>query len=200
MSRATWKPCFALLALVALAGCASVPTEEVASADEAMEVARAAEAPDYAPEAWAAVEDHREQLETELAAQQEEFTLTRSYERARTLATETKELAEQAATAARSGKEKAAEDAAAAIAEATRLREEVEQLLEHAPRGKDATADLAVLSSDAGSTASTIEEAQRSYDAGEYLDAQVKAEEARRVLEDIKSQIDNAQRSNGGRA
>ena len=200
MKSATWKSTLALLALAALAGCAQPPTEEIAKADEAMDAARAAEAPDYAPTEWAAVEDHREQLDSELDSQRQASALSRSYEHARSLAAETTELADQAAAEALGGKARAQEDAAMAIEQAKKLEQEVARLLENAPQGKGTKVDLAAMRSDAGSSEASLQEAQRSYEAGSYLDAHVKADEVVRRLQGIKDEIERAREVRGGRA
>ena len=189
-----------LLSIAALVGCDKPPQEDVASADQAMNAARAAEAPDYAQEAWGAAESHRQQLQAELDSQQKAFAFSRSYDKARTLATETTELAEKAAAEAATGKEHARQQAADAIARAGQLKEEVDQLLEKAPRGKGTQADLATLKSDAGSTEASLGEAQAAYDGGSYLDAHKRAESVLLKLEGIKAEIERARQVRGGHA
>ena len=200
MSGPGWKTTLVVLGIAALVGCAQVPTEDVASADQAMDAARAAEAPDYAPESWTAVEDHRQQLAAELDAQQKAFAITRSYDKAKTLAVETKEMADKAVAEAAAGKEQARQEASDAIAQARQLKQEVEQLLEKAPKGKGTQADVATLKADTGSTEASLTEAQAALDGGRYLDARVKADAVLRQLQDIKAEIERAHQVRAGSA
>jgi hypothetical protein len=200
MQHAMGKTIIVVLSIAALVGCAHVPKEDVASADRAMDAARAADAADYAPETWAAAEGHRQQLQGELDSQEKKFAFSRSYDKARTLAIETTELADRATAEAATGKERARQEAGDAIAQARQLKEEVEQLLEKAPRGKGTKAELATLKSDAGSTEASLGEAQAAYDAGSYLEARTKAEDALRKLGGIKAEIERARQVRGSRA
>jgi hypothetical protein len=200
MRSSVSKTILLILALVALVGCDKPPTEDVASADQAMNAARAAEAADYAAETWSAAESHHQQLQAELDAQQKAFALSRSYDKAKTLATETKELADKAAAEAVTGKDRARQEAADAIEQARQLKQEVEQMLEKAPRGKGTKAELAMLKSDAGSTEASLGEAQEAYDAGSYLDARAKADGAIHKLEGVKTEIERARQVHGSRA
>ena len=197
--HAVGKTIVLLLSIAALVGCDQVPKEDVANAERAMDAARAADASDYASQTWTAAEGHRQQLQAELDAQQKAFALSRSYDKAKTLAIETRELADKAAAEAVTGKERARQEAGDAIAQARQLKQEVEQLLEKAPRGKGTTADLATLKSDAGSTEASLAEAQAAYDAGSYLDARSTAEGVLRKLEDIKAEIERARQVRSSR-
>ena len=194
------KTILVLLGVLALVGCDQPPKEDVASCDQAMNAAREAEAADYAPDAWTTAQNHHQQLQAELDAQQKAFALSRSYDKARTLAKETTELAQKAAAEAATGKEQARQAAADAIAQAQQLKLEVEQMLAKAPRGKGTRAELAMLQSDAGSTEASLGEAQAAYDAGSYLNARSKAEGAMHKLEGIKAEIERAHQVHGSRA
>ena len=200
MRSPVWKTILVILAIGALVGCDQPPKEDVASADQAMNAARAAEASAYAPDAWNAAESHHQQLQAELDSQQKAFAFSRSYDKARTLAKETMELADKAAVEAATGKEQARQAAADAIEQAKQLKQEVEQLLAKAPRGKGTKAELAMLQSDAGSTEASLDEAQAAYDAGSYLDARAKADGATQKLEGIKAEIERAHQVHGSRA
>ena len=200
MRSPVWKTIVLVLSIAALVGCDKVPQEDVATCDHAMNAARAAEASDYAPEAWSAAEGHRQQLQSELDSQQKAFAFSRSYDKAKTLAKETTELADKAAAEAATGKERARQETADAIAQARQLKQEVEQLLAKAPRGKGTKAELAMLKSDAGSTEASLGEAQEAYDAGSYVDARSKADGALHKLEGVKAEIERARQVHGGRA
>jgi len=89
----------ALVAALALTGCAKPPAEAIAAADAAQQAAVAAEAEQYAPEAMNSVAEAKAALDAEIAAQGEKMSLTRSYKRAEELVAAYKAAAEQATTA-----------------------------------------------------------------------------------------------------
>lgn len=188
------------LGLVLAIGCAKAPTQEIDAARQAADSAKAASAPEYAPESWAAVEDAQSKLDAELKAQENAFVLTRSYDQTRTLATELKTAAEKAAADAQAGMEQARNEASQAIEQAKALREEVSQLLEHAPQGKGTTADLAALKSDATGSEASLTEAENAMNAGKFLEAKSKAEAVIQQLNGIKEQVTAAQQSTRRRA
>ena len=72
-----------------VAGCASAPTDAVNKANDALDAAQQAQAPDYAPEAWTTAQDSQAKLQAELAAQEKKFALFRSYDEAKNLAAAT---------------------------------------------------------------------------------------------------------------
>lgn len=78
--------------IIAVVGCAQPPTEEIATAEAAMEAARTAEAPEYAPTEYTSAEEMMNRTYTEVA--------DGSYDQARDSAITTTELAEAARTAA----------------------------------------------------------------------------------------------------
>jgi hypothetical protein len=189
------------LVLVAAAlGCAKPPQAEIDAASQAMDAAQAAGAPDYAPDAWAKAQASEAELEAELTAQKDAFALSRSYEKAKNLAEATKSQAESAATQAQTGKEQAKNDATQSIEQAKALRQEVDQLLATAPTGKGSVADLAALRADTGTTEESIRAAEAALAAGQYREAQAKAQAAIQSLEAVKAEIESAKQARGGRA
>jgi len=186
-----------VFALALLAGCAKEPTAEIAAARQAMDAARVAEAPDYAPEAWAEAEDAQMRLDAELDAQKNAFALYRSYDRATTLAVDAKAASERAATDADAGKATARDEARSAIERAKKLGDEVSRLVAEAPRGKGTVTDIAALRADSAGTDATVKDAEDALAAGRYKDAKSKAEAAVRSLESIRSQIEAATRARG---
>jgi len=186
-----------LLGLVVVTGCAQVPTEEIAAADEAMNAASSSEAELYAPDSWAAAEDARAQLDAEIEAQEQSFAISRSYDRARTLAADVKAAAEQAAADAGTMKEKVRVEVSGLIEDAKASLQDVRAMLANAPQGKGTMADLAALEADARSTEDYVAEAQRAYDAGNYIEAQAKAQAALNELDKVKAEIQGAQKARG---
>ena len=187
-----------VLAIGVATGCAKVPTEEIAAADQAMQAAIVSEAEVYAPAAWTTAQDARAQLDTELKAQEESFALTRSYEHAKTLAADVKSAAEQAAADAETTKETVRVEVAGLIEEAKASLDDARAMLANAPQGKGTAADLAALEADARSTEDYLAEADREYQAGNYMEARAKAEAALVELDKVKAEIQGAQNARRG--
>jgi len=179
----------ALVATLALSGCAKPPAEAISDAEATLGAAVAAEAEQYAPEAMNAVSEAKAALDAEMAAQGEKMSLTRSYKRAEELVVAYKTAAEQATTAAAAGKEQAKNDATALITEGRTALDEATQLLARAPRGKGSAADLAALKADLEAAGASLTEAEAGLAAGTFLDAKSKATSAKetiqRVVEDL---------------
>jgi hypothetical protein len=183
---------FTTLTLVALVGCATAPTAEVHDANDAVESARLAAAPDYAPDEWAAARDAQDRLQAELAAQADRNAFFRSYQAARDLARETKDTAEAAAEAAVSGKARAREEALSLMTSARDAHAAALEAIAESPKGKGTEADLASLRSDAQTIEATLLEMQSALDAGDYIRAKVKAEAAIASSNRIVAEIDEA--------
>lgn len=183
---------FTTLTLVALVGCATAPTAEVNAANDAVESARLAAAPDYAPDEWAAVRDVQDRLQAELAAQADRNAFFRSYDAARDLAQETRDTAEAAAEAAVAGKARAREEALSLMTSARDAHAAALEAIAGSPKGKGTEADLASLRSDAQTIETTLAEMQSAYDTGDYIQAKVKAEAAIASSNRIVAETDDA--------
>jgi hypothetical protein len=178
------------LILVILAGCASVPQQQIDAAKAALEAAKAAEVETYAPESLKAVMDKEAALNAELATQ--EGKLFKSYDLATQLADEMKQLAEKAKTDAVTAKELAKNDALAAITAAETAVTETREILKKAPKGKGSAADLAAMTGDVDAAAKAIEDAKADQTAEKYLDAKTKAENAKAQLDKVKADVEAA--------
>ncbi len=187
----------ALATVLALAGCASEPVEDVRAADSALEEARRLDAATYASEEWQAASDARARLDAELAAQEDRFALFRSYGQARNLALETRTAAKSAGERAIHGKQRARDEASALLAQARDAHARAQQALESAPSGKGARADLAALRADASAIETTLAEMQQAFDAEDYLTAKARAEAAVGASEQVIRQIEEAKKQTG---
>src|SRR5262245_65127626 len=134
--RKTWLILGCAVVIVAIAGCAKPPAEQIEQAKQAVQDAQAADASTYAPQDLSEAEDAQKRLDAELKLQEEKFALFRSYKQATTLAAEVKSEGEQASAAAAAGKEQAKQEATQQIADTQALLDEVRALLAKAPRGK----------------------------------------------------------------
>jgi len=175
-----------------LAACSQVPTVDVDAAKHALDEARTAQAAEYAPQAWTAAQDADAKLEAELDAQSQRWSALRSYTVARQLAVDTKSAAERSRDEAVAGKDKAKDEASTLRAQARDESSRANAAVGSAPRGKGTEADLASLKSDASSIDTTLQEMQSAFDAGDYINAKVKAQAAIDAAKKIQAEIEQA--------
>ena len=179
-------------AIVIVAGCAQVPSTDIEAARRMLDDAKLAQASDYAPEEWNAASDAEARLDAELKAQEERWTLTRSYAKSRTLAAEVLATARTARESAVAGKERTKTEVAALMTEANAANAQAKEALAGAPKGKGTQADLAALTTDAQSIDATLMEMQRAFDAGDYINARAKAQAAISAARQIVTQVEEA--------
>ena len=189
--KATRIGWIAVLGLV-LTACSQVPTVDVDAAKHALDEARNAQAAEYAPQAWTAAQDADAKLEAELDAQSQRWSALRSYTVSRQLALDTKSAAERSRDEAATGKDKAKDEASTMMAQARDESSRANAAVGSAPRGKGTEADLASLKSDASSIDGTLQEMQRAFDAGDYINAKVKAQAAIDAAKKIQAEIEQA--------
>jgi hypothetical protein len=189
--KATRIGWIAALGLV-LAACSQMPTVDVDAAKHALDEARNAQAADYAPQAWTAAQDADAKLEAELDAQSQKWAALRSYSVARQLAVDTKAAADRCRDEAVAGKEKAKDEASTLMAQAREESSRANAAVSSAPRGKGTEADLASLKTDATSIDTTLQDMQRAFDAGDYINAKVKAQAAIDAAKRIEAEIETA--------
>jgi len=175
-----------------LAGCSQAPTVDVDAAKHALDEARQAQAADYAPQSWTAAQDAQAKLDVELDAQAQRWSALRSYTIARQLALETKTAAERSRDEAVAGKEQAKAEASTMMAQAREETTRAHSAIESAPHGKGTEADLATLKTDATSIDDTLQEAQRAFDAGDYIGAKAKSQAAIDAAKKIEDEIEQA--------
>jgi hypothetical protein len=175
-----------------LVACAQAPKADIDAAKQALDDAQHAQASDYASEAWTAAKDADAKLQTEIEAQNKKWSPLRSYEQTKQLAQLAKNEADRATKEATAGKEKAKADAGDLIAQAKTAYQNAETALQTAPHGKGTEADLASLKTDTASIDGQIQDAQRSFDAGDYLGAKTKAQAAVDAANKIATEIQDA--------
>jgi len=186
-----WVVAFGLV----FAGCSQAPTVDIDAAKHALAEARQAQAPDYAQQSWTAAQDAEAKLEVELDAQAQRWSALRSYTIARQLALETKAAAERSRNEAVAGKEQAKTEASTMMAQAREEASRAQSAVSTAPHGKGTEADLAGLKTDATSIDDTLEDMQRAFDAGEYVDAKAKAQAAIDAAKKIQTEVEQAKSS-----
>jgi hypothetical protein len=178
------------LAVAALAiGCAQPPNESVEAARGALQKAIAAEAEEYAPAEFQEARDSLASLDAELAAQQGRFAPLRSYTEAGELAARATAAAERAGSAAVAGRQAARDEATLAIESLRASVEAVALLLEQAPAGKDAAADIEALKADLAGIEGSLGELDQSLGQGRFKDAAIKARASLESANAIKAEV-----------
>ncbi len=180
------------LILVSMNGCSKPPQADIDGAKAAIDAARSADAGTYAPNSLRAAEDAQAQLEAELKAQEDKFSLFRSYKKASELAAVAKAAGEKAQADAKAGKEQKKNEAQTAISEAKTMLEEAKTDLASAPTGKGTQPDPAAMKADLDGVAATIAEAESAFNAEKYTDAKAKADSAKQTIQNVKSSIEQA--------
>lgn len=180
------------LLLVSVNGCAKPPQADIDSAKASIDAARSAEAGTYAPNSLRSAEDAQAQLDAELKAQEDKFSLFRSYKHAQELAANVKSAGDKAVADAKAGKEQKKNEAETAISEAKTQLEEAKTDLASAPTGKGTQADIAALKADLDGVATAIADAEGSFNGEKYVDAKAKAEGAKQTIQNVKSAIEQA--------
>jgi hypothetical protein len=108
---------FSIVAAVLLVSCGKPPETDIQQAADALAAAETAGAPEYAPDAWSQAKQSMERLNAELASQDHRFRLLRNFSRARRLAGEVTNSANQAAAEAGRRKAELRTEVAGMIAE-----------------------------------------------------------------------------------
>jgi hypothetical protein len=191
MFRTTRNVFIVAVALVA-AGCAQPPQAQIDAAKASLDKAAAAQAAEYAPEAFAAVRDAQAKLDAELTAQSGKFALTRSYDEATKLATAVVDAGNKAATDAVAGKQALQAAVSAAVKDAETAIADAEAALNTAPKGKGSKADLDALKADVTAARSALGEAQTAVTGEHYKDAKAKADAAKEKAAGVKAAIEQA--------
>ena len=182
-----------LVGVLALtAGCAQAPQEAIDAANQALETARNAEAPDYAPEEWQAAEDALDSAMVEVQAQNDKFTLFRSYSEASQLLDGATQAANTAATAAASGREEVRVRAEMLLQEAETALAAATAALETAPKGKGTEADLLAMKQEIEGMTGSLASAREAFAAGKYLVAEASAQSVREQANAISADIAQA--------
>jgi hypothetical protein len=171
------------VAVVLLAACAKPPTEEMNKAIDAVTRAENdADAVTYAGNTLLRAQDALTRMREEAGSKR--------YDSARSLAAEAAAAAEKAISDGKSAAARAREDAAVLLNGLNTTAAETESALTNARQQHIIEADA--LAGEFLSAKDTIEDARRSFSAGNYPDASAKGRTARSELEDIKARIAEA--------
>ncbi len=172
---------FTIIAVVAvimlmLAGCGKPPETEIQNATAAFNAAKAAEAEQYAPEAYRAAMDT---LNAAMAAKQEQdskFALFRGYGKAKELYIKAEAMAKDAETRAAAEKEKVKAQVTDMLAQAQAALTAANDAIKKAPRGKGSQADIEMMKNDLATAQAGYDDAMNDFNAGKYLAAKTKVQ------------------------
>jgi hypothetical protein len=182
----------ATLGLAFLVACAEPPAPEIDAARQAVSDASASESDEYAPEALRAAMDAQAQLDAELKAQEEKFSMFRSYDRTKELAAEVKRAGEKAASEAAANKQRARQEASDMLARLETGITEVKALLDEAPTGKGTAADIAALKGDVTSVEQSLTDVRDSIAREDFKGAKARAEAAQQSIDQVRADVSAA--------
>jgi hypothetical protein len=175
---------FAAAVILLAAACAKPPTDEMNQAIDAVtRVENDADAVTYAGNTLLRAQDALTRMREEAGSKR--------YDSARSLAAEAVAAAEKAISDGKSAAARAREDASALLNGLNTTAAETESALNNA-RQQHMNIDADALAADLQSAKNTINDAQRSFTAGNYPDASSKGRTARSELENIKARIAEA--------
>ena len=183
---------YGVLLMFILAGCAKQPTEDINTAQKAVEAARAAGREKYIPEDSKKVDDNLAAALNEIKAQDSKFALSRNYDKAKQMLAQVKADAEKVKTDVPSKKEEAKKNALAGQEAARASVKEAKALLAKAPMGKGARADIEALKGDIKGLEDSVPELQQLIDKEDYVVATDKAKAIKEKADGVSNQITEA--------
>jgi hypothetical protein len=182
--------------VLAAAGCARPPQDQIQAAQDAVAQASQVEAESYAPEAWGKAQQSMSAAMAEVEAQQARFALTRSYKTTRQLLDTARADAEAAKIAAEEGKRQAAADAEAALLAVTeslvRADEMLGALAACPRRPKGFAQDLELLKGSVEGLRSQVTDVESVIADEDYLEGKSLAESLRDEVDEIVADLDSA--------
>lgn len=180
-----------LAIMVLAAGCAQPPSEQISSAEQAVQDAQQSGAGTYLAEDFAKVEGMLAAMKKEVADQDGKFSLLRDYGKAGQLATEVKGEAERVKTESMKKMEEAKFSATQAQQTAQNTITSTLDLVARAPAGKDRAA-LESIKTDAETLKASLNDVQMMIDKSDYLGAQTKAKAIQEKGQAISQEIESA--------
>ena len=183
---------FAVVPVLLLsAACAKAPTEKVTAAEKAVNDARTAGAPKYAPEEFAKLESALTNAKNEVAEQDAKFGFLRDYEKAEQVLTATQTEATRVSAETAKRKEEAKVAAIQAQQAADAAVKAAQNLVAKAPVGKDRAA-LEAIKADIDGLAISLPDIQKTIDAEDYQAAQAKAKAVQDKGQAVSAELESA--------
>jgi hypothetical protein len=178
-------------AVLALAGCAQPPTQQLEAAQKAVEAAGAAGAQQYVMEEFIQLEQQMTSAKQELAKQEEALIIFRSYTEAEKLLAQVVAKGPEVEAHAAAQKEAAKTKALAGEKEAQQATESARELIAQAPVGKDRAA-VESLKQDVAGLEGALKGLHDLIEKGDYLAAATQAKALKEKATAIGGEIEQA--------
>ena len=184
--------------LLLVAGCSKPPEMEMQNADTAMQATRAAEAEQYAPQAYRVAMDTLNAAQAAKQEQDSKFALFRSYGKAKQMFISAQALADKASTEARAEKERMRAEVADLITKTQAAVDAATKALDEAPVGKGNKADIELIRNDLASVNQAFADAKNDFNAEKYIPAKSKLETVMTRAQNIMGEIETAKTKKAG--
>ena len=182
-----------LAVAVFFSACASAPDTEMTEAQTSLNDARnAAQADTWAPEDFQAAQQSFDAAQAEVEMQNERFSMTRDFDKAREMFTQAKADAERAKRAAITNKETIKVDADENLQLAMAAVDSARQALDRAPRTKGTRADIALFSSDLEGLDRSLEDVSTMISSQDYKRALARASAITQEAEEMTGKLTQA--------
>lgn len=155
----------------ALVGCQAPPQDELTAAQTALAAADEAEADLYASDLYVAAQDSFAAAQAEIEAQSAESQLSRNYAHSKSLLQFVTETATQAQAEVETRKATMMAETDALLLQADEAVAQAQTLMAQAATGEDSELALVTIGEEAGTAASTLEEAKAAHAAGDVARA-----------------------------
>lgn len=173
-------------------GCAKPPTAEIDGIKNAFEAVQTPESKQWAGRSLVDAEAAMDKVAGELKVQEDKFSLFRKYDAVKVAIADAQKAIDAVAPAVSAARNAAKEEAAQTIAIARTALAKAKELLANAPTGKGTEADLEMLKADVEGVEQAVEETQKTFDAGLYLEVGPKAKAATVRAEEVSASIEQA--------
>lgn len=181
-----------LFVIVVLSSCTKAPQDELNAAKAALDTAKAAGADQYLPERYNALTDSLNAAIAEIETQNSKFFLTRNYNRAKALLTETTQRAGTLKDDAVAKKQEVQAEVTKLLADIKNEIAQTRQLIAKAPRGKEGRAALQAMESEINVVETSINEASQLLNSGDYLTARDKLSAGMQKVLDVRNELQTA--------
>ncbi|MBK7091466.1 MAG: DUF4398 domain-containing protein [bacterium] len=185
------------IALLVIAGCSKPPEAEMAAAQSAINNAKAAEAEQYAPQAFRMLSDSLNGANAMKTEQDNKFALFRSYGDSKAMFERVATMSTDVINQANAEKERVKQEVTGMMAETKTLLDSAMVLLDKAPQGKDNKAELELIKNDLTNIGSEWMVAEGDFNGGKYLVARTKLESIKSRIASITAEICKAYEAKG---
>ena len=185
--------------ILVLAGCASAPTEELNTAQQAKDEASSAQAEKYVPDEFQKAQSTLDQAQTAMNAETNKFSAFRNYDAVKTQLAQATQEFKTAAQDAQTKKDEVQKQDQQDLADAEQALATAQSALEKAPKGKGTQADLEAMKADLDAASSSLDQARQHMQSGDYLEAQTEIQAAKSKADSVNSQIEEAIKARRGR-